>query len=308
MLILTIAQSTFTGGVEAAILAFMRDLLADDPFKTQMWRYDPRQPDISLYSTYSLGLMLGLLAVALNITVAAVAAVNAAIACHFSLLEEITHERTMMPYRVVFCMLVQFMASGVSGMSLILLAINFHWPFAIVAAFLFFAGTLVAAYHLVSLFGTQWFTKLKGQPLHTISLVLCSTAFAFDLSTPSRSSWFTITTFGVTIIYHMIAVLYNASSHQDHPSILGICSVFVISGFWAACTVTTRILSRWFSGHWGQANMYVVCVLCGVEAAVLFGIGIYDSIQLDKWRKSHPQSNTTPGHTDQVNDKVKGSS
>ncbi|KAJ2919870.1 hypothetical protein MD484_g565, partial [Candolleomyces efflorescens] len=237
--------------------------------------------------------MLGLLAIALNITVAGVAAVNAAIACHFSLHTEINHKAGM-EYRVVFCMLNQFMASGMSGVSLILLSVNFHWPFTIVAAFLFFAGTLVSAYHLIALFGTQWFMKLRGQPFHAVSLFLSSTAFAFDLSTPSRSSWFTITTFGVTVIYHMIAVLYNAAPSRSvkGPKTLAIFSIFVISGFWVGCVVTTRLLSQWGDSandedksRWVEANMYVVCIFAGLEAGVLFGMGVTDVIE---WHNRHP--------------------
>jgi hypothetical protein len=271
----------------------MRDLLSDDPFKTKMWGDESKPPANYLYTTYSLGLMLGLLAIALNITVAAVAAVNAAIACHFSLHTEIDRKAGM-EYRVVFCMLIQFMASGISGVSLILLSVNFHWPFTIVAAFLFFAGTLVSAYHLIALFGTKWFTKLRGQPFHAVSLFVSSTAFAFDISTPSRSSWFTITTFGVTIIYHMIAVLYNAAPSRSvkGPKALAIFSIFVISGFWVGCVVTTRLLSQWVDptngehrSQWVEANMYVVCVFGGVEAVVLFGMGVIDTIE---WSNRNP--------------------
>ncbi|KAJ2934115.1 hypothetical protein H1R20_g2994, partial [Candolleomyces eurysporus] len=274
-------QATFGGGVQVAVLAFMRDLLDDEAFGIELWRNDDNHQGSRLYTIYSLGLMLGLLAIAMNITVAAVAAVNAAIACHFSLHAEASHKHTMR-YRVVFCMILQFMSGAISGMSFILLTLNYDWTFAIVAGFLFFVGSVVAAYHLIALFGTEWFTRLRTQPWHTVSLILCFVAFSFDVSTPSRSSWFTITTFGVTIVYHMIAVLYNTSPHQ-HPSIAEICSVFVISMFWVGCAVTTRILSRWFEGEWGLANMYVVCILSAIEATVLFVIGVINSVLLDRW-------------------------
>ncbi|RXW19359.1 hypothetical protein EST38_g6492 [Candolleomyces aberdarensis] len=283
-------QATFSGGVEAAILAFMRDLLDDEAFDAKLWRDDAKNQGSRLYTTYSLGLMLGLLAIALNITVAAVAAVNAAIACHFSLFTEDSHKRTM-KYRVVFCMILQFISGAVSGMSFILLTLNYDWSFAVVAGFLFFAGSVVAAYHLIALFGTQWLMRLWAQPLHILSLLLCSLAFSFDVSTPSRSSWFTITTFGVTIVYHTVAVLYNTSPYHQHPSIAEICCVFVISMFWASCSVTTRILGRWFEGEWGLANMYVVCILSALEAAVLFAIGVINSVLLDRWiERNRPET------------------
>ncbi|RXW20198.1 hypothetical protein EST38_g5658 [Candolleomyces aberdarensis] len=214
--------STFTGGVQASVLSFMNDLLSGTSLNISLFPPDPIDPTRTLYSSFSLGLMLGLLAVALNLTVAAIAAVNAALACHFSLHFPEENEKPSMEARIVFCMLIQFMASGLAGISLVLLALSFDKAFTIVTATLFFAGIVISAYHLVALFGTKWWDKLKNQPLHSISLVISTCAFAFDVSTPSPSSWFTITTYGFTITYHMLAVLHNKSSHGERPRRLAI--------------------------------------------------------------------------------------
>jgi hypothetical protein len=242
---------------------------------------DPEDSSRKLYSTFSLGLMLGLLAVALNLTVAAIAAVNAALACHFSLHLPPAENKPSMEARIVFCMLIQFMASGLAGISLVLLALSFDKAFTIVTAILFFAGIVISGYHLVALFGSQWLVKFKNQPLHGISLVISTCAFAFDVSTPSPSSWFTITTFGFTVTYHMLAVLHNRSSHGDRPRRLAIFGVVVIAGCWAGCAAVTWTL-RHLRGHWrwDWALMYTIIALAGVEALVLLGVGVYDFIAM----------------------------
>ncbi|KAJ2921821.1 hypothetical protein H1R20_g15274, partial [Candolleomyces eurysporus] len=278
--------STFTGGVQAAVLSFMNDLLSGTSLNVSLFPPDPVDPSRTLYSSFSLGLMLGLLAVALNLTVAAIAAVNAALACHFSLYFPKEQEKPSMEARIVFCMLIQFMASGLAGISLVLLALSFDKAFTIVTATLFFAGIVISAYHLVALFGSRWWKKLKKQPLHSISLVVSTCAFAFDVATPSPSSWFTITTYGFTITYHMLAVLHNKSSHGEKPRRLAIFGVGLIAGCWGGCVAVTVTL-RHLRGHWrwDGALMIVIIVLAGLEALILVGVGVYDCIALKRWKE-----------------------
>ncbi|KAJ3548994.1 hypothetical protein NMY22_g1047 [Coprinellus aureogranulatus] len=288
--------STFTGGVQAAILSFMNDLLGGEDLKTQLFDRDPVNPGRVIYTSYSLGLMLGLLAIALNLAVAATAAVNAALACHFSL--HTPQEKISMEARIVFCMLVQFIASGVAGTSLILLCIGFDLAFTIVTAVLFFSGIVVSGYHLVSLFGSKWFTELKGQPLHSVSLFISTIAFSFDVLSPSPASWFTITTYGFTAVYHMLAVLQyyirNKSHATDTPSSqdrgpqanmsgpgrLATFAVFVISGLWGGCVALTLTLRYTrFEGKvdmQGEVVKYVIAALAGLEALVCFAIGVFN--------------------------------
>ncbi|KAJ2914410.1 hypothetical protein MD484_g6001, partial [Candolleomyces efflorescens] len=288
--------STFTGGVQAAVLSFMNDLLSGDALKVQLFPADPTDPSRTLYSTFSLGLMLGLLAVALNLTVAAIAAVNAALACHFSLHRPPANHTPSMEARIVFCMLIQFMASGLAGISLVLLSLSFDKAFTIVTAILFFAGIVISAYHLLALFGSKWFTKLRGQPLHSISLVISTCAFAFDVSTPSPSSWFTITTFGFTVTYHMLAVLHNRSSKGDKPRRLAIFGVILIAGCWVGCAIVTATLSHFRETHWrwDRAVMYIIIALASTEAAVLVGIAGHDYSAKLRWDRSHPHDVSSP--------------
>ncbi|KAJ3527889.1 hypothetical protein NMY22_g9611 [Coprinellus aureogranulatus] len=286
--------STFTGGVQAAILSFMNDLLGGEGLGRQLFYPDPRNAGrLGVYTSYSLGLMLGLLAIALNLAVAATAAVNAALACHFSL--HSPQKKISMEARIVFCMLVQFIASGIAGISLILLCIEFDLAFTIVAAVLFFSGIIVSAYHLVSLFGSKWFTELKGQPLNSISLVISTIAFAFDVLSPSYASWFTITIYGFTAVYHMLAVLqyYIKKNNPRPPSQVGepqgntggpgklaTIAVFVISGLWGGCVALTLALR--YTRPEGKVDIQgevvkdVVAALATLEALVCFAIGVFN--------------------------------
>ncbi|RXW12316.1 hypothetical protein EST38_g13537 [Candolleomyces aberdarensis] len=268
-------QTTFTGGVQAAVLSLMNDLLSGESLNVELFPPDSSKRSGKNYSTFSLGLMLGLLAIALNLTVAAIAAVNAALACHFTLNKPTNYNPTM-EARITLCMLIQFMASGVSGISLILLCLNLDKPFMIVTSILFFAGIVISTYHLVALFAGEYITALKKQPLHVVSLLISTAAFGFDVSTPSPSSWFTITTYGFTMIYHMLAVLHNRTQREDtSPRRVYIVAVLLITGCWAGCVaVTTTLRER--HGQWENACRYVVLSLASAETAILLAIGIWD--------------------------------
>lgn len=153
--------STFTGGVQAAVLSFMNDILSGAPLSVELFptgQHNTGGSGRQSYSAYSLGLMLGLLAVSLNLTVAAVAAVNAALSCHFTINPPSTGRRPSMEERIIFCMIIQFIASGLAGVSLVLLCFKFDLAFSIVAAVMFFGGILISGYHILALFGARWFT------------------------------------------------------------------------------------------------------------------------------------------------------
>ncbi|KAF6746885.1 hypothetical protein DFP72DRAFT_615962 [Ephemerocybe angulata] len=282
--------STFTGGVQAAVLSFMNDILSSDPLNVVLFPEDVRNPGRTLYSAYSLGLMLGLLAVALNLTVAAIAAVNAALACHFSI--HIPIHRPTLEARVVFCMILQFIASGVAGISLVMLCYKFDLAFTIVAAVLFFAGILISGYHLVALFGSRWFTELRGQPLHSISIAVSTSAFLVDVISPSPSSWFTISTYGITITYHMLAVLHNRSSKGNRPRRLALFAVVVMVGCWVGCVILTTFLGSQYRSHekqWESILRWVTIGLAAFESVVLFTTGVFDARAMRKWRRANPR-------------------
>jgi hypothetical protein len=105
-----------------------------------------------IYSTYSLGILLGIVAVALNLTTAVTAAVNAALACHLSLQIGQTRKRPNIEARLILCMIVLFGAAVISGGSLVLLSFNIDVSFAICVGVLFLSGVVIAIYHVYALF------------------------------------------------------------------------------------------------------------------------------------------------------------
>jgi MFS family permease len=265
----------------------MNDLLSGETLKVQLFHQDEANSGRHVYSVYSLGLMLGLLAVALNLAVAGIAAVNAALACHFSLHEP--DYKPPMEARIVFCMFLQFMASGLAGISLVMLCAEFDLAFTIVTAVLFFSGIAISAYHLISLFGSKWLSKVLKHPLHAISLVLSTVAFCFDVVSPSQSSWFTISTYGSTVTFHMMAVLHAKSPRGDRPRRFYAFIALVIACMWAGCIAVTLVLR--FQRYEGRSDLqeqvsrYVIASLAGVEALVLLIIGVVYCVQVARYSK-----------------------
>ncbi|KAF6756938.1 hypothetical protein DFP72DRAFT_264504 [Ephemerocybe angulata] len=239
--------STFTGGVQAAVLSFMNNILSNEPLKVELFHQDPSAPSRTLYTPYSLGLMLGLLAVVLNLTVAAIAAVNAALTCHFSM--HPLKSKPSMEARILFCMIVQFGASGLAGISLVLLCFKLDSAFTCVAATLFFGGILMSPWHLISLFGSEWFIKLQRQPLQACSLVISTIAFLIDVVSPTPASWFTFCTYGTTLTYHILAVLHKRSTRGDRPRRLALFGAVLIALGWIGSIVVTILVGMKYRQH-----------------------------------------------------------
>jgi hypothetical protein len=134
-------------------------------------------------------------------------------------------------------------------------------------------------YHLVALFAGEWFKELKKQPLHVVSLIISTAAFGFDVSTPTPSSWFTITTYGFTMIYHMLAVLHNRTHKENEsPRRVFIVGVLLIAGCWGGCAAVTATL-RERRGGWEGVCHFVVLTLVSVEGGILLAIGFWDSVK-----------------------------
>lgn len=94
------------------------------------------------------------MAVALNLAVAVVAAVNTALACHLSLLPK--QKPPNIEVRLILCVIVLFGAAVVSGGSLILLSFNLGTFFAICVGVIFFSGVVISIHHVWALFGFNW--------------------------------------------------------------------------------------------------------------------------------------------------------
>jgi hypothetical protein len=249
-----------------------------------MWPEDSNHPGGFSYSRYSLGMLVGLLAISLSLAVGAIAAINTAIASYYSL-----HPRpekfknwnerenqSIMQNRAFLCMLVQFMAFFNSGLSLILLTAPLHWPFTIVATFLGLLAMIISAYHLHVFFEWRWLGHVQWY--HFTSLTLCTSALGFDLATPSKTTWFTFTATGTTLATHMVFILYAKSTAGNRPQFLAMLAAFFISIVWAGCAISTVVMSVGSTRGWARSSMYIVCSLSGAEAVLLVGIGIKNAI------------------------------
>ena len=132
----------------------MNDLLSADSIRAQLFRQNPTDLYRPRYTVYSLGLMTGLFAVAMNIGVAAIAAANAALVCRYFISTD--PDGAPLEPRVLFCMLVLFIALILSGCSLILLSVEFDPSFAIFIALVLIAGLGVAAYQPAVRYLMHW--------------------------------------------------------------------------------------------------------------------------------------------------------
>ena len=139
-----------------AVLSLMNDLLSS--LKIQLL------PEGDSYSLYSLGILLGILAVALNLSVAVISAVNAALASHFSFQPE--QKAPNIEARLIFCVIVLFGTAVVSGISLILLSININPCFAICVGALFFSGVGISIHHVLELFAIDQLKRM----LHPLAI------------------------------------------------------------------------------------------------------------------------------------------
>jgi len=92
-------KATFSAGVQVAVLSLMHDILDPEP------ELRPGERD----SLYSMGILLGILAVALDLIVALIAAANVAIASHLSLRSprKKSNFESHFKWHLIFCMVVR---------------------------------------------------------------------------------------------------------------------------------------------------------------------------------------------------------
>jgi len=264
-------QVTFAGGVQVAVLSLMNDLLAKMEFELF--------PGGDTYSPYSLGILLGILAVALNLAVAVIAAANAALASHLSLHPR--QKNVNIEERLIFCMIVLFGTAVVSGTSLVLLSINIDLFFTVCVGFLFLSGVGISLYHVLALFGCKWLERMYKTPLPASSFILSTAAVILAIARPDETMWFTIPNYYFTLTYHLLVVIQNTPSQPNRRSIT--CAFFLCLS-WTACSTVTYAVNN-------QDLQYAIAfiVVSAVEAITLASIGI---ISIFKRRaRRRPQTN-----------------
>ena len=260
-------QATFAGGVQVAVLSLINDLLSS--LELELF------PGGDSYSPYSLGILLGILAVALDLAVAVMAAVNAALASHLSLRPE--QKAPNIQARLIFCMIVLFGTAAVSGSSLILLSINIDFPFTICVGVLFLSSVGISIHYVLELFGFNWLKRMYKTRLLASSLILSTVAFILAVARPDATMWFTIPNYYFTLTYHLLVVIQNMPSRPGKRSIT---SAFILCLFWTACLIVICLVkdrNLWYT--------IAFCIVLGLEAITLASIGIIGSWK----RRKRPQ-------------------
>jgi hypothetical protein len=219
--------------------------------------------------------MVGSFAAALDAQVAAIAAMNAVFACHYSHSPPDDED----PYpdlgaRVILCILLQVMGVGCASASAVLLAVNLDTAFMIPVVYLQLLAGLVLTYHAAVFIGHGAFVKgLKTHSFYCTSLLISSAAFGFHASVPSPYSWFTFMAYLAALTHHILAAspLRRARKYD----LARIAVLFIIAGAWASCAITT-VATRSFEGHWAGSCKYVVLTSSAAEAGVLAAAGAWD--------------------------------
>ena len=242
-----------------AVLSLMNDLQSSSEV--------PLFSRAVLYNAYSLGILLGILAVALNLSVAVVAAVNAALASHLSLRPE--QKAPNIEVRLIFCMIVLFGTAVVSGSSFILLSIYIDYFFAICVGTLFFSGVGISILHVLELSGFHWLKRMYKTPLTASSLILSTVAFLLAVLQSTSTTWLIIPSYFFTLIYHLFADIQNIPSRPVKRSIT---FAFIVGLSWALCLIVPCLVN--------SPNLFYATlsgIVSGLEAITLITIGIVGS-------------------------------
>ena len=226
--------------------------------------------------------MLGIFAVALNLAVAVVAAVNATLALHLSLRPE--QNPPNIEARLVFCMIALLGIAVISGSSLILLSIHIDILFTAYLGSAFVVGLLLSFCCCFELFDLNSLKRLT--PLSLLSLFLSTLAFILAVARPDTAIgiWITITSYHLTLIYHLFIVIKNNPSRPDEWSVILHC---LLGSLWTFCS--------FWPAFFGQGSDYVLAcgsLVSGLEALTFAYIGIFDKlISYKRKGRRQPQRN-----------------
>jgi len=276
-------QATFSAGVQVAILSLMHDLF--DSQNHELF------PEGDTYSTYSLGIFLGIFAVALDLLVAIVAAANVAMASYLSFhppREKFNFESNFQ-WRLIFCMIMQFATAIVSGNSLILFSLNIGIIFSICVGCLFLMGFSFLVHSVFLLFGVnrlKHMLKLKA-PLSALSLVLSTLAFILVVCLRNQQTlWFTVFAYFFTLIYQLF--IHSQRIPIEKPEWMYIGLSFLYCFLW-------MLLSLWLIASNFQDPLAIIAnTASGLEGILFTYIAVVGVSK--KWgqHRRHIRGSTSP--------------
>ena len=213
-----------------------------------------KSPEEDTYSLYSLGILLGILAVAFNLVVAIIAAANGAIATHLSLRPPL--KESIFEQRLLLCMMSQFFAAVMAEVSLFLLSTNIHDTFfTICVGALFFLCFCTLGHHVWVLLGLDWaksiFKMSILKTLYIASLFLSTLASTLALGTAYSTVWFTILIYYLTIVCHSLyfstRLALNLGTIISLPCLSVLWSLVsfgnIFTGGWLSSKLATMVVS-----------------------------------------------------------------
>jgi len=251
---------------------------------------DPKKLEISpkgdTYSTYSLGILFGIIAVALNLVAAIIAAANVAIASHLSLhppRREYDVE-SIFKQRLIFCMITQFAIAIVSGISLLLFSLNIDSFLGVCVGFFLFHGFL---FLVIFVWQSLEFNHEMFKGLSTLSVVLSTLAFILAVARQKIYPLQSIVCFYFsTLIYHLC--IHSQGIPTEKPHRTNIFYSFVLCLSWMEVSIPP------LASHYRDPSMIILSAISGLEGilfAYLVIVGLWK-----KWRghQRHIRGPTSP--------------
>ena len=207
----------------------------------------------------------------LDLSVAVMANANAALASHLSLRPE--QKAPNIEARLIFCVTVMFGTAIVSGISLILLCINFDLFFSICVGALFFSGVWNSIYHVWESFDLPSLDVCKT-PLSASSLFFSTMAFILAVVRPNATTWITIPNYYFILTYHLLVDI--ESMPRRTPWAFALCAS------WTGCSIAMFICSLRTQDLWYAIAFGVVS---GIEAIILASIGFVSRWKRRTWER-----------------------
>jgi len=180
------------------------------------------------YTPYSLGTLLGILAVVFDLVIAIIAAANVAMASHFSL--DPPRKEPNFQGHLLFCMMMQFATAVASAASLLFSIATEDNFFAYLIEMLFLLGSILLLNHVRILFGPfHWEARISKTQLHVASCFLSTALFGLAVVQRSKNTMWLITlSYCLTLIYHFVFFSERLSLNHLDEKITGFSLLLLI--------------------------------------------------------------------------------
>jgi len=211
-------------------------------------------------------IVTGLIALGLNLGVAVIAAMNAALASYHSSTQAESQAAPKLPrmrYSVLFCICGQVGAAVLTGVTLFLMSVEYDPIAGLVAGGFYVVCLLITAYYILQSWG--WKADMRTAPLVVWASVLTSTV-AFGLAMAHRwlDAYIISCAFAVTLVFHLMVIVLKPIQLSSI-----IVPAVLLCGLWAA-SIYVGLATRIFL----DAVVISRCIACATEAFLLAAIAL----------------------------------